>query len=286
MRTILPLPPVAAVLALALHVPVLATCSSSESAYDSDDGGGDGDGNEDPGDGPEPPAPPPGAPQCVTSGECVPAASTCCECPSFAVPKGSDGGEACEPVDCEIEIECPKVIAICTDDQQCQLVCEPIVATQQCPTGFAHDDFDCLIDSCYLPVDPNPIVACAEDTDCVRVEADCCGCARGGTDTAVAAAHADAYRESLKCGPEPACPGEENPLCEEPLIERCIAQRCALLSAPGEDGGDGDGGRVEPVFCGTPEFGDCPDGFVCFLNAHDADEANRIGVGTCGPAPS
>jgi hypothetical protein len=242
----------------------------------SGDGGDSGDGDGD--------SAPPFPFQCENAGDCVAAPSTCCECPSFAVPGDSELAGACDEIECEPPLGCPSVEPACIDTQ-CELVCTSLAATQVCERGFARDGFGCLLDECRAEsIDER--FACDEDADCTQVQSDCCGCSRGGLETAVALVAVDEFIESLGCGGDPACPGVD--VCDPGLVPRCIAQACTLAPEPdgsGDDGGgddgDGDGATPSGDFCGVPDFPPCPPGLMCVLNHPDAEDATRIGLGTC-----
>ena len=269
----------------------LAACGSdsgddSQGASGDDDGaGGDGDGGGGSGgDGAGEPSPPSDEYPCIDVGECIAVSSTCCECPTFAVNAGSDFAEACDQVECDMLPEdCPAVEPACVEFQ-CQLVCKAVPAQMTCANGFARDSFGCLIDACREH--PGELFACEQDDDCVEAQADCCGCKLGGASTAVAAATLVQYIESLGCPPgDPECPYVN--VCDAALIPRCIAQTCTLGpdgESGGDDGGDGDGGDSpvdEVILCGVPDFPPCPEGQVCVLNNPDANDATRMGVGSC-----
>lgn len=225
---------------------------------------------------------------CSLPEECVAASSTCCGCPDFAARADSDYAAACEDVECDPPTDCPRVVADCVDSL-CVIVCEPVVATQVCENGFARDSLGCLVDACRTDP-PDPVVACEEDADCTQVPADCCGCSLGGADTAINVVQVDVYLESLACRRDPACPGLD--VCDASQEPRCFAGGCTLAPSDGsgtDDGGDGsgDGGDGAPgseALCGAPEFPPCPTGQVCVLNYQDAEDATRIGVGTCRDA--
>ena len=108
--------------------------------------------------------------------------------------------------------------------------------------------------------------------------ADCCGCARGGADTAVPAAEADAYVMGLGC---PANPGEvpcpEVTTCAADVGPRCILGQCVL--------GDSSLGPppLPPGACGRADLPACPAGQACVINQDPA--GNPLGVGVCTPVP-
>jgi len=218
-----------------------------------------------------------GAPQaCVIDADCVPAGSSCCGCPSFAVPAASGWDSACEEVDCGgfDDSACPLTKASC-EAGACALQCAPVACDRVCPEAFARDEFGCLVcGACAEPSDPDAD-ACIEDADCVRIRADCCGCAEGGEDTAIPASDAEAHDAALACDDAPSCPGVNT--CDEDLTPRCMQGHCALVT--------GDAGFDDPSDarrqCGTSELPLCPVGEICMLNDPAADTASARGVGVC-----
>jgi hypothetical protein len=110
---------------------------------------------------------------------------------------------------------------------------------------------------------------CTVDSDCVQTRADCCGCARGGQDTAVLATGLTAFDGSLNCEMDPVCPGVDT--CEPMAAPRCVQGRCELLATD----------MLPAQACGRPDLPACPSGTVCTVNS-DAS-ANEQGVGVCGP---
>jgi hypothetical protein len=217
----------------------------------------------------------PGSPaECVLAGDCVLVASTCCECPSFAAPLGSDLADGCDAVECPGPDDCSPVTATCRAGQ-CELVCPRIVTELVCAGGFARDAAGCLVDMCAVPDADAETSACDADPDCVQVAADCCGCARGGEDTAVASEAAAAFASELGCTGAESCPGVD--VCEPERTPRCIEGQCSLVGQdPGRGGGD-------VAFCGTPDHPSCEAGSVCVLNAEDVKDAAVLGVGVCQP---
>lgn len=218
---------------------------------------------------------------CLVDGDCVAAASTCCECPTFAVAAGAGYHDACEEVECEPAQGCPALEAAC-EVGQCALRCAPVVTETLCDVGFSRDAAGCLVDECALP--PSAPPACERDADCVQVAADCCGCERGGEDTAVAADQVAAHEAALDCPDEPACPGVN--VCSPGAAPRCLRGQCVLADEGETDEGPGPDGGAGPDhadLCGTDDFGACPAGEVCVLNAADAPEAASLDVGACRP---
>ena len=211
-------------------------------------------------------------PECATAADCVLAATTCCGCGEYAMP---DIGlaDSCDDVECpdpDPSLECPGLVAACVDGV-CTAACEPAACDLVCPDGFAADAAGCL--SCACGSGPPEPPECTVDTDCVEVPADCCGCARGGADTAVPVAEAGAFGESLRCPSDPgdaACP--EVDVCDPALSARCEQGRCTLSDGTGED--------LAPT-CGHPDLPPCPEGTVCVLNADD--DASTQGLGSCQP---
>jgi hypothetical protein len=246
------------VLALA---PACSGATGDEDALPgSDEGGDDGD----PGDDATNPPPPAGA-TCSLDPGCEAAASTCCACPTFAVPAGSGWNDACEDVPCPAPPSCPAVEAACADGG-CALVCTEITCDATCETGFAVDAAGCLTCACA----PRSPAACAEASDCVQVPADCCGCARGGADTAVLAGAATDHVRDLGCTGGEACPDID--VCQPAAAPVCRGGACALAS---EDGPPG----VPDGACGRADLAPCPTGERCVLNRSPA--ADAAGVGIC-----
>ena len=188
---------------------------------------------------------------------------------------------------------CPSTEAVC-DQGSCILRCRPIQCETTCQNGFPTDEFGCLVcpasaDECLTDAPPSP--GCEFDSDCVQVPADCCGCARGGTDTAILAAEADDFLSGYDCGDTQVCP--EVDVCDSELAPVCLAGSCQLGSQPldyngdagvGCDGSDaGCEGGLAPQYCGTADYPSCPEGQICVLNDPDANEANQSGVGVCQP---
>ena len=153
---------------------------------------------------------------------------------------------------------------------RCQLVCSPVVTEMECENRFARDDFGCLLDACELG---SEVPECDGDPDCVQVPADCCGCARGGSDTAVPSGTEAEYEEGLSCPPDPSCPGVD--VCDRDSQPRCIAGTCQLVADSAGDGG------APSVLCGTADSAPCAEGLVCVLNHPDAPDATQVGAGSC-----
>jgi hypothetical protein len=242
---------------IAVAAALVAGC---ELAADEDNALG-GDDSADPG------APPPAA--CVTADDCALASTTCCGCGEYGVSADSRG-DACDEVECPPPApgECPALIAACVNGA-CAAACAPVVCELSCANGFAADAYGCL--TCACAEAPPASAECSEDVECAQVAADCCGCARGGADTAVPASEADAFSESLMCPDRPACP--EVDVCDPSVAPRCRGGRCVLEGDP-DDGA----GEAAPT-CGRPDLPTCPEGTVCVLNADSA--ASMDGVGSC-----
>lgn len=216
-----------------------------------------------------------GANGCQVASDCVLAASTCCECPAFAVPSGGGYDAGCEDVDCGARGLCPAVEAVC-DEGQCLMICSPVITDKLCSFGFQVDEGGCLVNECASgPTGLSP--ECEIDTDCVQVPADCCGCAAGGLDKAVPQDQADAEEDGLNCPVDPACPDID--VCNQDESAQCIAGSCALTASNG--GPMQDPPPEEVVLCGTPDLPTCGDGSTCVLNGISANEATTLGVGSC-----
>ncbi|MDQ3368562.1 MAG: hypothetical protein M3680_24300 [Myxococcota bacterium] len=199
---------------------------------------------------------------CDVDDDCTPAAATCCECPSFAVPTGDPLAGSCSDVDCPVRGEvCAPVTAVC-DAGACVLACEPQQCSQSCENGYALDPSGCLSCECAPPV----IGGCTVNSDCVQTRADCCGCAAGGADTAVLAQERATFEAMLGCSSAPQCPGVD--VCASAGTPQCVQGRCELLA-----------GGVPPDACGRPDLAACPPGTVCTVNASDV--ANMQGLGVC-----
>ncbi len=207
-----------------------------------------------------------GGTECVIAEDCVLATSTCCDCPDYAT---TDRNDSCSDIECPMPdpAGCPAIVPACVEGY-CTTACEPLSCDESCEAGFAMDAAGCLVCECAAGGAPMP--SCVADTDCVAVPADCCGCARGGTDTAVPASEADGYMAGLMCESDAACP--EVDVCDPGAVPRCISGQCQL-GAGATDPNDGE------QACGRPDLPACPEGTVCVLNA-DPD-ASMQGVGSC-----
>ena len=211
--------------------------------------------------------------ECQLAVDCVPAGSTCCDCPAFAVSAASGYEEACADVTCDpAPTDCALTEPACNAGR-CELICSPVVTDMVCADGFARDDFGCLLDACAGPDGSGP--ECNGDQDCVQVPADCCGCQRGGSDTAVPAGSESQHEDDLACPPDPSCPGVD--VCDPDSEPRCIGGSCRLSVPPSEPGDD----EPPSILCGTPETPPCRDGQVCVLNHPDAGDATQQGAGSC-----
>jgi hypothetical protein len=223
---------------------------------------------------------PPNGPECVVDTDCVAAASSCCECPAFALPVSSGWDDSCEDVLCPREPDdpCDSVAPACQEGT-CTLACVPVVCEQVCDGGFAVDAAGCLVCECGGGA---PIAECVVDADCAQVPGDCCGCARGGVDTAVPASDIDGFADQLDCSTDEAeaCPDVD--VCDAESVPRCLGGSCTLAAAPSEDA---DAGLPPPASdvlpCGTTAYPPCPEGFVCTLNDPAANENGLDGVGVC-----
>ena len=211
---------------------------------------------------------------CALDGDCRLAASACCECPSFALAADDRADDACAGVACEDQLDCPLVAAVC-DRGSCVMRCEPLPCELTCASGFAADEAGCLTCAC-APETPAPDRQCTAPEDCVRVPADCCGCARGGDDTAVPSSSVESHLAGLECPVSPECPDVD--ACGEGLQAGCVAGVCALLDTAVAAPPDG---PASDQLCGTPELDPCPAGSACILNALQANDATLLGVGIC-----
>lgn len=213
-----------------------------------------------------------GAPatECAMAADCVLASSSCCGCPEFAMP---DQGwvDGCEVVECpppEDDAPCGAVTADCVSGV-CTVACQPVTCELSCEGGFAVDATGCQVCACAGGSDAPQ---CTLDTDCVAVAADCCGCARGGADTAVPAGEVGLHDDRLDCPSDPgesACP--EVDVCDPSATARCVGGQCTL--------GAGGAPSDPALACGRPDLPPCPEGSACVLNSDP--EAAMQGLGTC-----
>lgn len=201
---------------------------------------------------------------CVIDTDCVGAGASCCGCPEYAVSATSSYAMACEDVNCPPPASDCSAVPRC-DDGACVLACATVVCETTCPGGFAVDAAGCL--ACACSTDPY-VPECSSDGDCVRVPADCCGCALGGADTAVPAGQETDHRDSLGCSGTPVCPGVD--VCTPGETAQCEGGRCMLGTTRG---------ALPPGACGTPDLAPCPAGQMCVLNSDGS--ATNAGVGVC-----
>jgi len=202
---------------------------------------------------------------CQDASDCVLAASTCCECPTFSVPIDDPLHTSCANVTCPA-MSCPANVATTCEAGRCELACVAMECPASCAAGFTIDPTGCLSCECAQPK-----ADCAVDTDCVEVRADCCGCARGGKDTAWPASDADRHDGSLNCPVDPQCP--DTNVCEPAATPHCVEGGCALFA----------GGVLPPNACGRADLPSCPAGQVCVVNADSS--ASLEGLGVCLPPP-
>ena len=265
--------PRSAAAALALALAACVGSGASDQLADNGDSDGDDSGGGAGGDDSGQETPPDA--ECAIATDCVAASSTCCECPSFAVPSSSGYDQACDEVGCEPESGCSAVEPACVGGA-CQLVCTPIATDLSCEFAFVRDDFGCLLDAC-APTPDAEAPECEGDTDCVQVPADCCGCAAGGEDTAVPADQVDEHEDGLDCRVDPACPDVD--VCDPAQEPRCVYGHCELSSPPSDGGGmDGD---IPAIRCGIEGDPPCAGGQVCVLNHPDGGDATQAGAGSC-----
>jgi hypothetical protein len=198
------------------------------------------------------------APECAVAADCALASTKCCDCPTFAVPLADPAHTACDTVSCGPTSTCPNNVTASCETGTCALVCAPLACAVSCPDGYVIDPTGCLECAC---TQTNGAPACTRDSDCVRTRADCCGCANGGTDTAVPASEQGPFDASLGCPTAPACPGGDT--CAAGTEPRCIEGSCELA-------------MPMPANACT---GSCPTGQQCVINA-DAT-ATMQGLGVC-----
>jgi hypothetical protein len=198
--------------------------------------------------------------ECREDMDCAAVGAKCCDCPTYAAPVDDPAVRACADVMCP-QSSCPaNVLAACLDGA-CVLACRPSACDMSCPYGFQMDATGCLECMCAMPP---AATGCQADRDCVRVAADCCGCAHGGHDTAVLATDAASYAQALMCPSAPMCP--DSPSCPTDLTPQCVEGTCQL--AP----------PIPPGACGRPDLPTCPPGTMCTINANDTSAQQGVGV--------
>ncbi len=203
--------------------------------------------------------------RCGSAADCVLAAATCCECPTFASSIDDPTVQACTDVGCPANNTCAdNVHADCSSDGVCVLVCAPTQCSTDCAAGYATDPSGCLTCACAMPASDG----CTKDADCVETRADCCGCHVGGIDTAVLGRDVMRFDAMLGCPADAACPGVDT--CIAGDAPRCVQGQCELLPE-----------GLPPNACGRPDLAACGAGTVCTVNA--SDPANLYGVGVCVP---
>jgi len=203
------------------------------------------------------------AAECQTDGDCVLAAARCCDCPTFAMPV-DPAVDICAGVTCPVPgPTCAANVHAACVQSTCELACDAIECDQSCPDGFAVDASGCATCACLEVADRT----CTASTDCVEVPADCCGCAKGGMDTAVPSADAPSNEAGLDCPSSPACPGVST--CQADLSPQCVQGTCALQPA------------LPATACGRPDLPPCGAGTICALNVDP--QATAQGVGVCVP---
>jgi hypothetical protein len=200
-----------------------------------------------------------GSPECADDSDCALAAATCCECPTFALSTRDPAAQACSQVQCPMQM-CPSNARAACNQGACTLECVAMACQNTCTDGFQIDANGCLTCDCAQVSAPQ----CAADSDCVRTRADCCGCAHGGSDTAVPASQQAAFDASLGCAIDPQCPSDS---CSVTEIPRCIEGACELAKAAPANA------------CGTPDLPACPPGQQCLVNVNS--DADQQGVGVC-----
>ena len=202
---------------------------------------------------------------CDVDGDCALAAATCCGCPSFAVGAADTSFDtSCMAVVCPMPTEtCPSMVATCVA-HVCTAACAPVACDASCTDGYVLDATGCLTCACATA----PAGGCTADRDCAEVPADCCGCARGGSDTAVLASDAASFEARLGCPSNANCPNTNT--CEPAAAARCVQGQCELSTATALPAGA----------CGRADLPGCPTNQQCILNA--SPDATALGVGVCG----
>jgi len=205
------------------------------------------------------------APECATANDCAFGAAKCCDCPTYAAPKSDPAVNACTGVMCPVTTTCPMNVALACNAGRCELACAPMECTLSCADGFAVGANGCVACQCAEVTSRS----CTADQDCAEAPADCCGCAKGGHDTAVPASQLADYIAGLNCPTNPSCPG--NNTCDAADGPACVQGACDLVvPAPA-------------AACGRPDLPACAAGSHCVVNADTAATAH--GLGLCEPLP-
>jgi hypothetical protein len=232
---------------------LLSACQLAPSGADTlHNGSGSGSGSAAPG-------------ECAIDTDCALAATTCCACPTFAVSVTDPAHAACADMQCPPSSCTNNVRATC-ELGACTIACVALACpAQSCASGFAVDATGCLSCACDAGA-----TECTIDSDCARVPADCCGCTRGGRDTAVPNSLVAQHDAALGCPAQPQCPGVDT--CAPDLAPRCVRGSCELVSGTG---------ALPPNACGRADLPACPTGMVCTVNSDAV--ATMQGVGVCLP---
>jgi len=204
-----------------------------------------------------------GAPiECRVATDCGLGAAKCCDCPTYAAPKTDPAIQACTGVMCPM-MTCPENVAVACNAGHCELACAPVACSQTCADGFALDANGCLTCECAVVTSRE----CLADPDCTEAPADCCGCAKGGADTAVPGSQLADYLAGLNCPQQPSCPGTNS--CAATDGPTCVQGACDLA------------GPVPAGACGRPELPTCAGMDACLVNADPDATAHRLGI--CRP---
>lgn len=202
--------------------------------------------------------------ECIIDSDCVAAGARCCDCPTYAMPVDPDN-DICAGVTCPMPgPSCAQNLHAACVQNECELACDVVECDQQCSDGFAIDANGCATCSCFAVTDRT----CTLSSDCAEVPADCCGCAFGGSDTAVPTGDVESFEAGLDCPTSPSCPGVNT--CEADQEPACVQGGCALEQP------------LPANACGRPDLPLCGAGTICALNSDPA--ATAQGVGTCIPA--
>lgn len=251
-----------------LLVLLIALCGCPQSLgsrelNDDSAGGGAGSGSGSNGEGGGQSLPP----NCSIDSDCMVAGPKCCDCPTHAVPDDDPAQNACLDVDCGPMSCGSPTMAVC-DAGHCALACAPVACDGSvvCPAGFATDANGCLTCECAGTADIGG--ECTGDSECARVQDDCCGCNNGGDDTAVPTSQVATHNAMLACPANPICPGGNT--CAADLAARCVQGTCSLVAGP-----------LPMNACGRGDLPACPGGEACYVNA--SDPATMHGVGICQP---
>lgn len=82
------------------------------------------------------------------------------------------------------------------------------------------------------PVMPDPIFACSADSDCIKVNAGCCGCNAGGKKIAINKNFEAEWEKQLSCETKDVYCIQvisNDPSCYEQTTAKCVQGQCKIV---------------------------------------------------------